>query len=76
MTQNKDTSKAQGGLMLHAWHVHDRIAWRMVFRFLKRIRFGPVLRKETPRMIYAAFNIIGIIIGIWATLLVCVKGNE
>jgi hypothetical protein len=48
----------------------------MVLRVLKCIRIGPVLRKETSRMIYAAFNIIGIIIGIWATLLVCMKGNK
>ena len=55
---------------------NDRIGRRMAIRLPKRTRVRPDLRKETPRMIYAAFNIIGIIIGIWATLLVCVKGNK
>jgi hypothetical protein len=59
--------------MLLVWRAHDRIGRCMAIRLLECLRARRVLRKEGPAMIYAAFNIIGIVFGVWATLLVCMK---
>jgi hypothetical protein len=59
--------------MLFVWRAHDRIGWCMAIRLLECLRGRRVLRKEGSAMIYAAFNIIGIVFGVWATLLVCMK---